>query len=37
MRGENNPAPDPARPERQDMNWHVALQVPGFGALIATS
>ena len=36
MQGDNNPAPDPARPERQDMVGTVALQVPGFGAVIAT-
>jgi hypothetical protein len=36
MKGDNNPSPDPAKPERQDMVGTVALQVPGFGALIAT-
>ena len=36
MQGDNNPAPDPGRPERQDMVGTVALQLPGFGAVIAT-
>jgi len=36
MQGDNNPAPDPARPEGQDMVGTVVLQVPGFGAVIAT-
>ena len=36
MQGDNNPAPDPAKPARQDMVGTVVLQLPGFGALIAT-
>jgi hypothetical protein len=36
MQGDNNPAPDPAKPETQDMVGTVVLQVPGFGAVIAT-
>jgi signal peptidase I len=36
MRGDNNPAPDPAKPERQDMVGTVVVLLPGVGALIAT-